>query len=486
MMAPVQRRVIANGFTLRHQLRRKHRAARRAVRAVAPGAAAARPRRGDARLRHAERRAGTAARAHQHGRGERRAAAGDAARSADRRGGCRQARQPTAAAAGSGRLAAAASLGEVAAPDRAAPRWRFSCSSSRSRLRSSRLPPRRSAIVRCSSSIRQSKAAVADAVLPDGSSPRDRSTRCRRSRVSRSAIPTRSARAGRGRRGTDSAEAMRFKAALKDTTRWSVDERRSSARPPVRRPIDIAAARGRRLVRRSIREKTMPAFTLGGDHHSGAHRRAERRGVPRGAWPIRSSTSRCTSRCSDLLGRALPAEHRQDPAEHDHAARNQPALHRSLHGRAQPRVRARAALARVSDRPARQLLPPVLGSERRHRPRGADARRRCARSCATSRRSTPGRCSPSSATTIIARSRARTRRKSSSSSAASCSRSIRPPSSMRRRRAGSSTTTARSIRAWNASSETERPRRTGCGRRSTRRRSIPTSPSSASISPPRR
>ena len=36
-------------------------------------------------------------------------------------------------------------------------------------------------------------------------------------------------------------------------------------------------------------------------------------------------------------------------------------LHRSLHGRAQSRVRAGAAVARISDRPARQLFPAVLG-----------------------------------------------------------------------------------------------------------------------------
>ncbi len=72
------------------------------------------------------------------------------------------------------------------------------------------------------------------------------------------------------------------------------------------------------------------------------------------------------------LDRAVPAQHQPDRAQQHHADRDQPALHRSLHGRPQSRVRPQAAVARVSDRPARQLFPPVLGRTRLHRQRGAE------------------------------------------------------------------------------------------------------------------
>ena len=60
------------------------------------------------------------------------------------------------------------------------------------------------------------------------------------------------------------------------------------------------------------------------------------------------------------------------PPEQHHAGRDQPALHRVLHGRAQPRVRARAAVARVPDRPAGHLLPAVLGRPQRDQHRRAE------------------------------------------------------------------------------------------------------------------
>ena len=105
----------------------------------------------------------------------------------------------------------------------------------------------------------------------------------------------------------------------------------------------------------------------------------------------------------DHLDRAVPAQHQPDRAEQHHAARDQPALHRGLHGRPQPRVRARAAVARVPDRPARQLLPPVLGRRAASSTPASRRRASCASGCATSRRSTSGRASPSSATTTTAR-----------------------------------------------------------------------------------
>ena len=88
--------------------------------------------------------------------------------------------------------------------------------------------------------------------------------------------------------------------------------------------------------------------------------------------------------------RAVPAEHQPDRAEQRHPARDQPAVHRVVHGRSQPRVRARAAVARVPDRPARLDVPAVLGrAELLRRPTRMP--RRSGRSCATSLRCTGGR-----------------------------------------------------------------------------------------------
>ena len=50
------------------------------------------------------------------------------------------------------------------------------------------------------------------------------------------------------------------------------------------------------------------------------------------------------------LERAIPAQPAADSAQHDLAARDQSQVHRVLHGRPQPRVRPRVALARISDR----------------------------------------------------------------------------------------------------------------------------------------
>ena len=104
---------------------------------------------------------------------------------------------------------------------------------------------------------------------------------------------------------------------------------------------------------------------------------------------------------SDELFLPEPQPH---PAEQHHAAGDEPEVHRGVHGRPQPRVRPRAAVARVPDRPARQRLPAVLGRPgrlRRRRPRRRGAARR---SCATSRELHAGRRRRSSATTTTASS----------------------------------------------------------------------------------
>src|SRR5205823_5888047 len=63
------------------------------------------------------------------------------------------------------------------------------------------------------------------------------------------------------------------------------------------------------------------------------------------------------------LERIVPAEPRACAAEYDLVARHQSRIHRGLYGWAQSRVREGIAVARVSDRSTRQLLPAVLGCE---------------------------------------------------------------------------------------------------------------------------
>ena len=127
---------------------------------------------------------------------------------------------------------------------------------------------------------------------------------------------------------------------------------------PVRRE-----RRGRRDVRaRQLCERAAgrkrPFHAPGGDElsrHQGSDVRAARRHLER-------------------LLRAQPQARSQ---QHDLAAADEPAVHRGVPGRPQPRVRARAFVARVPHRPARQLLPSVLGRlelRRSHRPRSEGAR----------------------------------------------------------------------------------------------------------------
>ena len=112
--------------------------------------------------------------------------------------------------------------------------------------------------------------------------------------------------------------------------------------------------------------------------------RARRRTAGAAATDADRFPSRCTSRCAICSQRHAPARAGRVPDNTIIAARDQPRLHRGLHGRAQRRAGPRAALARVPDRPARHLLPPVLGRAQPARP-GAD--RPSASGCATSRRS---------------------------------------------------------------------------------------------------
>ena len=148
--------------------------------------------------------------------------------------------------------------------------------------------------------------------------------------------------------------------------------------------------RGRELPARSDRARRTPRHQARGAGAASnwiltdARRQTRHRAwIPSARWPIllahevdfafspdlapRSRASRAGARVSRFrrsdvreaarpLGRTVPSQHQADPAGHDHAAEDQPALHRVLHGRPQPRVRPRIAVARISDGPARQLL----------------------------------------------------------------------------------------------------------------------------------
>ena len=147
----------------------------------------------------------------------------------------------------------------------------------------------------------------------------------------------------------------------------------SRRRPPARLRLAAAAGRGAASCSGcSTRANTVPA-------RIGARLR-----VPEGVWdqddplePIMAAPEFPEPMYEPLRDLSqdwlLPGlEH--VPPNTISVARDERALHRVLHGRAEPRDGARAALARVPDRPARHLLPPVLGPERRV-PAPADGRR---------------------------------------------------------------------------------------------------------------
>ena len=121
------------------------------------------------------------------------------------------------------------------------------------------------------------------------------------------------------------------------------------------------SARRRARSPRSIRKRRCPAFTLGRHRPSRPAWSSLNGEVFREAWRIRSSTSRCTSRCSSISAEHfLPNINKIPPNTITLLETNQRFIEAYMVG-PEPRIRARAPVARVPDRPARQLLPPVLG-----------------------------------------------------------------------------------------------------------------------------
>ena len=111
----------------------------------------------------------------------------------------------------------------------------------------------------------------------------------------------------------------------------------------------------------------------------------------------------CLRTARSHLERVPAAEPAADSEQHDLAPRSQPAVHRGVSRRPESRVRARAAVARIPDRSAGQLLPAVLGRVELRRPcraQPADSSRKISR---TSRRCTAGRRIRRWARTTIAR-----------------------------------------------------------------------------------
>ena len=166
--------------------------------------------------------------------------------------------------------------------------------------------------------------------------------------------------------GTDSPVAARFKQALRASYAL-VDASRPVGAAPELDSLDLAVLTGKAVagvnprstvLQRGFTSIALPPWVLG--------QRTDDFGEVM-AYPAHRPAD--VRAAQGDLRRALPAQHQPDPAQHHHAGRDEPALHRGLHGRPQPRVRARAALAGVPDRPARVLLPPVLGRAQRHQHR---------------------------------------------------------------------------------------------------------------------
>ena len=265
--------------------------------------------------------------------------------------------------------------------------------------------PRSASRVRVAACSEQ-QAAVADAVRAGRLVAGGRSTRCRHSPSFAIARPGRSPRPSRSRAPARTApRRTRFKTALQGRSPAGRRQREPSGGRRCARRSTSPALADASLRRRSIRDMTVPRLHCSRHRpFPAASRRAQRRGVPRGDGlsGVRHPDVQAAARPSR---RALPAEHRPDPAEHDHAARDQPALHRGLHGRASTTSsRASCCGASIPTDQRGSYFRQFWDPSERHRPRGARPRSSCARSCATSRRSTAGRCSRSSAITTIARS----------------------------------------------------------------------------------
>ena len=216
--------------------------------------------------------------------------------------------------------------------------------------------------------------------------------------------------------GADSVEAVRFKAALSDTFNL-VQASTQAAAPPPRTTMNLGAVAGAAAAALDP-ARTIPRRVLAGIFVPPRIQEEIGDGfVEPMAYPVIDAAD--VRAAQEPVLRVVPAEHQPDRAEQRHPARDQPAVHRVVHGRSQPRVRARAAVARVPDRPARLDVPPVLGRAELLR-----ARRGCRGAQGEAARHPPA--APVDARlcagrlTTTARQGRRTRTSWCSSSAASC------------------------------------------------------------------
>ena len=159
--------------------------------------------------------------------------------------------------------------------------------------------------------------------------------------------------------GADSPEAARLKSALRDAfgVHRGGRRRRPDSGPGVARSRH--GRRGRGGGARAGRDRAAPRPGRGEPAGRASSRRSARASSNR--WRTRSSMCRCTSRWR----RSVPScscPTSTSSRQQRHAAADQPALHRGLPGGAQPRVRARAAVARVPDRPARHARSASSGT----------------------------------------------------------------------------------------------------------------------------
>ena len=184
--------------------------------------------------------------------------------------------------------------------------------------------------------------------------------------------------------GPDSGDAVRFKAALRNL--YSVDVGERTIPPVVRRPLDMETIATTALARLDP-AKTIPLRVLAGIQIPGRIRDqlVEQFGevmvYPRIDLPMYEPLKEISS---ELF---LP-NLQLIPNEQHHAARDQPEVHRVLHGGPQPRVRPRAAVARVPDRPARAATSASSGTSAASWPIPARTPTRCASGSTTSRRFT--------------------------------------------------------------------------------------------------
>ena len=255
--------------------------------------------------------------------------------------------------------------------------------SASARGRRRRSPARRRAHAGCDR--RDAAAARVHLHEPGRSDPaararRRRSRRCRR----------RQRRCGRHAAGAD-----RFRSdALSITHRAAAAEARARSRARARqgaRPRSSRIGRSPRASRRccasaSSTLRVLRAHAL----HRSARPRLERDTLREVMNYPDIKDCRCTCRSTSISDEYFVPNLEADPEQHDLADEDQSALHRVVSRRAQSRVRARASVARISDRPAGQLLPPVLGCVELRRSREARCRRRSPKRSRTSRRSTSG------------------------------------------------------------------------------------------------